>query len=279
MASADPTDWIRARDEYLDPLDHRFPKHPFREETEVWRDRIDLRDATRRAEILEKPNLAAFSKPKTEAEALYQVSFTEADAALKLHHDGDAEAIWSQHGQATDQPEGRTYRGWILIARGKADELAKTIATRRETVAGLLQKAVIPDALAGNEAARKYAHDVLADLVNRFAAYPDVADLVGGRQDPPRSRSRTERAENPLTLQPRHDEFIAPSTDRFLFDPMLGRRMTNGCYSRCGTGRSADGGTATALIFWSCSALQPPPPARPADVARDRDAPVDAVLQ
>ena len=178
MASTDPTDWIRARDEYLDPLDRRFPEHPFRGETEPWRDRIDLRDAARRAEILEKPNLAAFSKPKTEAEALYQVSFNEADAAIKLHHDADAEMIWLNMARQLTR-EGRQDRGWRLIAEGKAAELAKTIATRRETVGGLLQKAVIPETLNGNEAARKYSRDVLADLVKRFDAYPDVADLVG----------------------------------------------------------------------------------------------------
>jgi len=178
MASTDPMDWIRARDEYLDPLDRRFPEHPFRGETETWRDRIDLRDAARRGEILEKPNLAAFSKPKTEAEALYQVSFNEADAAIKLHHDADAEMIWlNMARQLTHQR--RQDRGWRLIAEGKAAELAKTIAIRRETVGGLLQKAVIPETLNGNEAARKYSHDVLADLVKRFEAYPDVADLVG----------------------------------------------------------------------------------------------------
>ena len=182
MASSDPLDWIRARDEYLDPLDSRFPQHPFRTETEGWRDRIELRDATRRAEILEKPNLAAFSKPKTEAEALYQVSFNEADAALKLHHDPDAEATWTNMARQLTSGEGRINRGWYLIARNKADEIGKIIATRRETVAGLLRKAIIPEALSGNEAARKYAHDVLIDLVNRFSAYPDVNDLVTAAQ-------------------------------------------------------------------------------------------------
>ncbi len=177
MASADPTDWIRARDEYLDPLDHRFPDHLFRPETEGWRDRIDLRDATRRAEILEKPNLAAFSKPKTEAEALYQVSFNEADAAIKMHHDVDAEMIWLNMAKQLTR-EGRVDRGWRLIAENKAAELEKTITRRRETVAGLLQKAVVPESLAGSEAARKYAHDVLVDLVKRYEVYPDVADLV-----------------------------------------------------------------------------------------------------
>ena len=78
MASADALDWLRARDKYLDPLDRRFPDHPYKEKTEAWQDRIDLRDAESRAEILEKPNLGAYSKPKDEAEALYVHTFEEA---------------------------------------------------------------------------------------------------------------------------------------------------------------------------------------------------------
>ena len=177
MASADPTDWIQAREYYLDPLDRRFPAHPYHAETEAWRDRLDLREVTRRAEILEKPNLAAFSKPKTEAEALYVNSFTEADAALKLHHDPDAESIWRTMARQLTG-EGRQNRGWILLAQTKANELAQTIATRRATVANLLQKAAIPDALAGSDTARKYAREVLQDLIDRYEAFPDVADLV-----------------------------------------------------------------------------------------------------
>ena len=38
MASQDSLDWIRAREEYLDPLDRRFPEHPYKEQTEAWRD-------------------------------------------------------------------------------------------------------------------------------------------------------------------------------------------------------------------------------------------------
>ena len=180
MASTDPLDWIRARDEYLEPLDRRFPRHEYRAETDGWRDRIDLREVARRAEILEKPNLAAFSKPKTEAEAFYQTSFTEADAALKLHHDLDAEEIWTHMARqlAPLDGQGRANRGWQLLAQGKADELKQVIAQRREVVAGLLRKAVVPDNFQGNEAALKYSRDTLNDLITRFAAYPDVAEIV-----------------------------------------------------------------------------------------------------
>jgi hypothetical protein len=31
MASNDRRDWLDARDNYIDPLDRRFPAHPYRE--------------------------------------------------------------------------------------------------------------------------------------------------------------------------------------------------------------------------------------------------------
>ena len=174
MASADPLEWVRAREKYLDPLDRDYPQHPFKEKTEAWRDRIDLRDVKRRAEILEKPNLGAFSKPKDEAEALYVHTFEEAWAALKLHHDRDAESLWRQAARQLTK-SGRENRGWVLLAASKADELAAAIKLRRDTVAGLLARATLPDVPTNKV---EYSTGVYRDIITRFEAYPDVADLV-----------------------------------------------------------------------------------------------------
>src|SRR5206468_1614285 len=120
-----------------------------------------LRDATRRAEILEKPNLGAYSKPNGEAEALYVHTFEEAWAALKLHHEQDAESLWRQMVKQLTK-EGRENRGWILLARSKADELSAALKLRRETVAGLLARATLPDVPTNKEA---YSRGVYQDIV------------------------------------------------------------------------------------------------------------------
>ncbi len=177
MASTSPLDWIRARDEYLEPLDRRFPSHPFREQTEAWRDRIDVRDAERRASNLEKANLAAFSKPNTEAEALYQHTFEEVTAARKIAHDGDAAALWREMERQLTR-EGREDRGWYLVAKARAEEVEKAIRRRRETVTDLLAKATLPDQIAQGEVATRFRDEKLRDIVARFEKYPDVADLV-----------------------------------------------------------------------------------------------------
>jgi serine/threonine-protein kinase len=177
MASTDPTDWIRARDEYLEPLDRRFPKHPYKEKTEAWRDDIDTRDAKRRALVLEQRNMTGFSNPQNDAEVLFVGTFTEATAAFKLHHEEDAERLWRKMEGLLDR-NGREYRGWVLLARSRADELARRIQERRKTVSDLLAGTKIPENQAGSESARRFAIVKLRDIVDRFEAYPDVADLV-----------------------------------------------------------------------------------------------------
>ncbi len=177
MASDSPADWKRGRDEYLEPLNRRFQGHMYRDKVEFWLDRIDLDVARNRARILEKPNLANFSKPNSEAEALFQHTFEEASISLKLHHDFDSESMWRAMEKRLARDD-REDRGWVLLARERADEVARAIRERREKVAGRIARAAIPEHLAQAEAARKYSQDILRDIVRTFGDYPDVADLV-----------------------------------------------------------------------------------------------------
>jgi serine/threonine-protein kinase len=157
MASSDPTEWTRARDEYLEPLDRRFPKHEYKEKTEAWRDKIDLNVVERRARVLEHPNLLGFTQPKNDAEIMFQVTFSETNAT----------------------------------------DLEKTIQRRRETVNELLLGAKLPDELATSESARRFSIVKLKDIVTRFDAYPDVADLVAQAKAalPPEEKKPAEATE------------------------------------------------------------------------------------
>jgi eukaryotic-like serine/threonine-protein kinase len=176
MASSNYLDWTKARDEYLEPLGRRFPDHPYKEKTETWLDRIDFNVADRKSKVLEQVNLTGFSKPQNEAEALYQNTFREAEAAQRLHHDRDAEQHWRKMEKLLTT-EGRENRGWVLLARAKGDEIAKQTRLRRETVADLLAKAKLPDVIA-TSSSRSYSEKTLKDIVERFGDYQDVEDLV-----------------------------------------------------------------------------------------------------
>ena len=42
MASSHRSDWLTAREEYLDTLDHKYPDHPYKEQVRKWRDQVLL---------------------------------------------------------------------------------------------------------------------------------------------------------------------------------------------------------------------------------------------
>ena len=74
MASTHRADWITARDEYLEPLDRRFPDNPYREQTARWRDRILLDEAERAPSYLVAPVKTQFGEPNNDAERHFVVA-------------------------------------------------------------------------------------------------------------------------------------------------------------------------------------------------------------
>jgi serine/threonine protein kinase len=182
LESQDSGEWINAREQYLDPLDARFPQHPYREKTEAWRDKIDLREAMRRSEFLEQINLSLASKPKNDAEAVYQDTYKEAEAASKRRDDRDAISLWRSMEKRLAS-DGRASRGWVLLAGMRAEALEKIVQRRRKTVEDLMAKATIPPQFANSELAHKQSREILRDVVTRFGDYTDVADLVTQAKD------------------------------------------------------------------------------------------------
>ena len=74
MASSHRSDWLTAQEEYLDPLDHKHPGHPYSEQVQKWRDQILLDEAEGRARNLSSPVKTSFTEPHTDGERQY-VSF------------------------------------------------------------------------------------------------------------------------------------------------------------------------------------------------------------
>lgn len=177
MASAEPLDWVRAREQYLDPLITRFPKTGHAAEVDGWLDRIELHQVKRRAEVLERPTLLELTKPKTETEILYRTTFEEAAAARARHHDGDAFELWRKLEQSATK-QGRKDRGWALLARERAAEIERDVAQRRQTVTKLLAQSRLSTEMAGTPAGEKYRRGLLQDIVDRFSMYPELGDLV-----------------------------------------------------------------------------------------------------
>jgi serine/threonine-protein kinase len=86
MNSADHDDWARAWDEYLGPLQEKYPDNPHRSELEEFRRRYETDRAERRAE-----NAARWAGPMGEAQWFYQ-------EGLRLRQQGredEARRLWT----------------------------------------------------------------------------------------------------------------------------------------------------------------------------------------
>lgn len=172
MASKNPHDWRQARERYLDELDRRFPAHAHKAQIQAWRDKIDLSTAESRAEILESPLLANFSRPQHRAEHEYRAYFQLADKAAKDGNELGAMGYWDELSRKLKEHDAEE-RPWFLLSRKRVDDLKRQILQRQEIVAGLLQRA----ALAEQQGASGDAAKIRADLLAHYGKYTDLDQL------------------------------------------------------------------------------------------------------
>jgi serine/threonine-protein kinase len=172
MASDQRHDWVEARDEYLEPLDRRFPDNPYRDKTQPWRDKLALFDTESRARILDSPVPTSYNAPKNKGENLFVVTAPLARQASKDGDDVAAASHWEEMARQLSDKEPEE-RPWALLARKRFDDLKKTIAERHEIVAGLLNKAIASlQAGRPDEALR-----IRNEIESRFGKYKDLSDV------------------------------------------------------------------------------------------------------
>jgi hypothetical protein len=173
MKSEDRTDWVHVEDMFLDPLDRRFPGHPYKAETDAWRDKIALTDAEYRAKSLEN-GLGGFRKPDGFGEELYIGTAGEAAASVKRHDELDAARRWRKMADDLATDKARSSRGWFLFANGRADALEAGIKARARLVEDGIAQA------AGYDLANQ-ADQALArrrDLLKLYGQYTDTAEAL-----------------------------------------------------------------------------------------------------
>lgn len=140
MASKDATNWILARDEYIEPLDRRFPNHPYHEETQAWRDRLLLREAEGRARNLESAVRTVLSQPNTPIEHLYVATVRRAGELTEKKDDLGVIHVWQDFARQL-HAEDRDERGWYLLAQQRLGELGQAIQSREAFVRNELARA------------------------------------------------------------------------------------------------------------------------------------------
>lgn len=105
MASDNPEDWQRAWNEYLEPMNSRFPNHPHRNEVESFRQMLEDLAALRRLQVRQR-NYPA----RSEAQRFFELGVARCQT-------GDIEGgrkIWEQLIQAFHDVEGE--ERWVRLA-------------------------------------------------------------------------------------------------------------------------------------------------------------------
>jgi serine/threonine protein kinase len=140
MASDRRADWRTARNDYLDQLDNRFPTHPYREQTRIWRDKILLDDAENRAKVITSGLNINMTKPASNAERLLVIANELAKGASDRSDDQSAIQPWQDLAKQVnaDDPDERQ---WYLLALSRVDQLENAIKDRRQYVVKEMERA------------------------------------------------------------------------------------------------------------------------------------------
>jgi serine/threonine-protein kinase len=186
MVSSRYTDWVTARDEYLEPLDRRFPNNPYREQSTRWRDKILLADAERRVEYLTAPVKTRFSDPTNDAEGSFVLAHAAATFASGHGDDLGAVTKWKEMA-AKLHPDDPEERKWYLMAGLRADQLERTIRDRRKLVEEKIQLAD-EWRRAGRTDAAMVIYKQLREL---YKDYTDLADVFAALPEQPAAGKST----------------------------------------------------------------------------------------
>jgi len=199
MASTRRADWVTARDDYLNPLDERFPNNPFKEQTQKWRDKILLEDAESRGRNLASGLDTSFTRPSNDAERKFVIANALAGQASSRRDDFGAIRQWRELADQVkaDDPD---QRQWHLLALHRIEQLENAIKDRRQYVEKQIQNAEA----AFNGGRFEQEEMIWKELKEQFSRYTDLADLAetfSRKPTRPRSDYKTPTAAPPPSTE------------------------------------------------------------------------------
>ncbi|MDR3635063.1 MAG: serine/threonine-protein kinase [Isosphaeraceae bacterium] len=180
MASSNRVDWIIARDEYIEPLNQRFPNHPYRDEARGWLDAILLRDAEARAARLDSPVRTTLTEPNTPIEHQYVATARRSAVLTSKKDDLGIVRVWQDFARQL-HPDDKDERGWYLLAQKRLTDLGQAIQTREKFVRGEVERAQAKfDAGSFEE-----ANAIRRNIRDEYGAYTSLETVLPAELKPP----------------------------------------------------------------------------------------------
>jgi eukaryotic-like serine/threonine-protein kinase len=204
MASKERSDWLHAKEYFLEELDRRYPNHPYKKQTEEWLDKIALTGAEGRAKNL-VGGVGGFGKADTPGERSYVSVFPEAAESLKRHDDLDAVRRWRQMAADLEKNDARSERGWILLARDRALTLEIAIAERARLVSDGIAQAKDYDRQNQPDQALERRRSLLklyGEYTDTRDALKDVREKVPADPPPPTEVEKPASSDKPAASKP-----------------------------------------------------------------------------
>jgi eukaryotic-like serine/threonine-protein kinase len=174
MASSRRRDWLTALDDYIKPLEERFPDNPYRDQIRKWRDKILLDEAESRGRNLTSGLDISLTRPTDNAERKFVIAHQLAAAAQGRSDDLTAINQWRDFAEQVkaDDPDERK---WHLLALQTIQQLQNAINDRRQYVLKQLQLA--DAALQSGRLDEGIA--IKTKLLDQFSRYTDLVDIFG----------------------------------------------------------------------------------------------------
>ena len=170
---AHAADWMTARDEYIDPLDRRFPDNPYREQTQKWRDKILLEEAESRGQDpRQRADQDADSATQRPTRTPVRDRQRAGDRGSERGDDLTAIRQWQEFAQ---DAQARRSRGATMVPAGPAAR-----RTARECDQGPPPVSSKNNCRSPNGRPRRPSDEAIAitsKLIEQFSRYTDLADL------------------------------------------------------------------------------------------------------
>ncbi len=165
-------DWKRARDEYLDPLDDKYPNHPFKEQVSGWRDRLGRAEAEARSVFLDTGGVGGVGR--NDLERGYKEAVTRLKEDLSKYDEVGAALLWRDLAAKYAKSTEPNSRGWLLLAEARATDLDQTVARRRKEADEALRMIIAADTARLEETSLRSRRE----FIDRFGRFPYLAEQV-----------------------------------------------------------------------------------------------------
>jgi serine/threonine-protein kinase len=164
MASSDTDDWERAWDNYLSPLEEKYPENPHKDEVAAFRGRVETVRSARRAGILTRR-----AGPMTEPQWFYQ-------QGLRLRQQGDeagARRVWQALAQAFREVPSEA--PWVRLAEERlAESQPRDVERTLQPVRDAMRKAKELRA-AGKT---REAEEMIRGLLELYSGDPAANEII-----------------------------------------------------------------------------------------------------